>query len=181
MDYANMVTLARIPLLILNIYLLFIGSWLAAPLIVFIFFMDYLDGKIARWLDQESEMGAVLDIAVDRLVELSLWFYMTLLGWIPIWVPLVILTRGLLTDGIRSRYDTKPFDVTQSRFARVVISSRASRGLYGFLKLFTFFFVSINHIQGLGHAMYADLLVYLTVFYCVLRGLPVFLKLRQFD
>ena len=30
-------------------------------------FTDYLDGKLARWLNQYSRLGALLDPAVDRL------------------------------------------------------------------------------------------------------------------
>jgi cardiolipin synthase len=57
---------------------------------------DYLDGKIARALNQTSKLGAVLDPAADRLYILA-----TLVGlaWreiIPIWLVVLLVGRDVL-------------------------------------------------------------------------------------
>lgn len=181
MKLSNAITLARIPLLFLNILLIYLGNSLALPLIALLFFMDYIDGKIARYLDQESKAGATLDIAVDRVIELCLWFYLGFLGYFPLWIPIIVLTRGVLTDSIRNQFDVEPFQVTDSRISRIVISSRFSRGFYGFLKLLTFFMIVIEHLYGLGYGLFIEYLVYLTVAYCLLRGLPVLYKFNEIE
>ncbi|MBN2793699.1 MAG: CDP-alcohol phosphatidyltransferase family protein, partial [Desulfuromonadales bacterium] len=74
---ANAITLIRIPLLFLFIFLLNTGRpvtifW-CVPFIVVIMLLDMLDGMVARKLNQASLLGSALDIAVDRALEIILW------------------------------------------------------------------------------------------------------------
>lgn len=141
--------------------------------------MDWFDGFVARKLNEDNKSGAVLDIIVDRVIEVLLWFYLSIMNLVPIWVPGVIVTRGLLTDGIRNQFKERPFEIMSSKFGKIVVSSHISRGLYGFLKLFTFTFIVTNSILSLGFKFVTDILIYLTVIYCILRGLPVLLKMKD--
>jgi cardiolipin synthase len=57
---------------------------------------DWLDGKLARWLDQTSPLGALLDPVADRL-----YIFATLAGFvaraiIPWWAAAALLGRDLL-------------------------------------------------------------------------------------
>jgi len=56
---------------------------------------DYLDGKVARALNQESQLGALLDPAVDRLYIASVLIAMYLSELLPIWLLLLIVLRDL--------------------------------------------------------------------------------------
>src|SRR6185369_11672437 len=113
-------------------------------------YMDALDGWVARKLHLESKAGALFDIAGDRIVELALWTFFAVRRdgagqpFVPHWVPLVIITRTVLTDMIRSvafgegRTAFGPSSLQTSKWAQQLVSSRWSRGVYGGLKAVTF-------------------------------------------
>src|SRR5215831_7205191 len=51
---------------------------------------DWLDGKIARWLNQMSRLGALLDPAADRLYTLAIVITFVLRDIIPWWVAAIL-------------------------------------------------------------------------------------------
>lgn len=57
---------------------------------------DWLDGKLARWLDQMSKLGALLDPAADRLYQLVTLTAFAVRGIIPWWVFGVLVARDVL-------------------------------------------------------------------------------------
>lgn len=57
---------------------------------------DWLDGKLARVLDQSSRLGAVLDPLVDRLSVVSTLAAFVIRGIIPWWVALILVGRDLV-------------------------------------------------------------------------------------
>jgi cardiolipin synthase (CMP-forming) len=57
---------------------------------------DWLDGKIARWLNQSSRLGALLDPAVDRLYILSTLLAFGIREVVPWWVIAVLVGRDLV-------------------------------------------------------------------------------------
>lgn len=54
---------------------------------------DYLDGKLARALHQESRFGELFDPLVDRLYILSVLLSMYLSDLVPVWVLALVLIR----------------------------------------------------------------------------------------
>ncbi|MDT7729385.1 MAG: hypothetical protein QOI21_5961, partial [Actinomycetota bacterium] len=64
----------------------------ALALLIFSAFTDWLDGKLARWLNQMSHLGRLLDPAADRLYILATLIAFLLRDIIPWWVvaPLVL-------------------------------------------------------------------------------------------
>ncbi|WP_051173706.1 CDP-alcohol phosphatidyltransferase family protein [Amycolatopsis orientalis] len=64
----------------------------ALALLVFSALTDWLDGKLARWLNQMSRLGQLLDPAADRLYILATLIAFLLRDIIPWWlvVPLVV-------------------------------------------------------------------------------------------
>lgn len=68
---------------------------------------DYLDGKLARLLNQTSKLGALLDPAADRLYVLSTLIAFVLRDVIPWWLVALIIGRDLVLLGtvpsLRSR------------------------------------------------------------------------------
>jgi cardiolipin synthase (CMP-forming) len=64
----------------------------ALALLIFSAFTDWLDGKVARWLNQMSALGRLLDPAADRLYILATLIAFLLRDIIPWWVvaPLVL-------------------------------------------------------------------------------------------
>jgi phosphatidylglycerophosphate synthase len=57
---------------------------------------DWLDGKLARWLDQGSRLGALLDPAADRLYIVSTLIALALREIVPVWVMALLVGRELV-------------------------------------------------------------------------------------
>lgn len=57
---------------------------------------DWLDGKLARWLDQTSRLGTLLDPAADRLYIFATLLAFVLRDIVPLWVAALLLGRELL-------------------------------------------------------------------------------------
>lgn len=60
---------------------------------------DWLDGKLARALDQSSRLGALLDPLVDRLSVATTLVAFVIRGIIPWWVAVVLILRDLVLAG----------------------------------------------------------------------------------
>jgi cardiolipin synthase len=60
---------------------------------------DYLDGKLARLLNQSSKLGALLDPTADRLYIASTVIALTIRGIIPVWLLIVLVARDLVLLG----------------------------------------------------------------------------------
>lgn len=57
---------------------------------------DYLDGKIARLLKQESKLGELLDPTTDRIYIAAILFILWDAGILPSWLILLLIVRDLL-------------------------------------------------------------------------------------
>src|SRR2546423_15220633 len=57
---------------------------------------DWLDGKLARWLNQTSRFGALLDPAADRLYTLATVVAFVIRGIVPWWVAAILVARDIL-------------------------------------------------------------------------------------
>lgn len=96
----NMITIARIALVPVLILLLKDQNYVAG-LIVFVIAgaSDALDGYLAKRLNVQSRLGAILDPVADKLLLVSAYVMLTLLGYIPFWLVLVVVFRDLLIVG----------------------------------------------------------------------------------
>ncbi len=59
-------------------------------------FTDWLDGKLARWLDQASRIGALLDPLADRLYVLATLLAFGIRDIVPWWVIAVLVGRDVV-------------------------------------------------------------------------------------
>ncbi len=57
---------------------------------------DWLDGKLARWLNQSSKLGVLLDPAADRIYVLVIPIVFGIQGYLPWWLIGVIVARDVL-------------------------------------------------------------------------------------
>ncbi len=96
----NALTLSRIalvPLLILALkdqeYTLALAIFLIAGI------TDAADGYAAKRLNLMSRLGAILDPAADKILLVSAYVMLTLLGHIPFWLMLSVVFRDLLIVG----------------------------------------------------------------------------------
>jgi CDP-diacylglycerol--glycerol-3-phosphate 3-phosphatidyltransferase len=192
---ANLITLARLPVLLAVLGVLFWAPpWphglVGVGLLVLLFLMDWTDGWVARRRGEVTALGAVLDVAMDRAVENILWIAFLKLDLVPFWVPVVFLLRSFVVDGIRevAAVQGKPgFTMMHSPLGRFLVASRFMRGLYGLAKGITFVNLSLYHSLT---PHYPALLmawppvntglIWFTVSLCLLRGLPVLLDGRVY-
>jgi CDP-diacylglycerol--glycerol-3-phosphate 3-phosphatidyltransferase len=128
-------------------------------------------------------MGAVLDVALDRVVENTLWVVFMYLGLVPLWVPIVFLVRSFLVDGIRGLALARGkagFGMMHSPWGRFLVSSRLMRAVYGIAKGGVFGCLYLTRALALGDPGLAAALqplnqglIFLAVGLCILRGIPV--------
>ena len=72
------------------------GDWWALAVLAAASLSDWLDGKIARALNQQSRLGELLDPAADRLYIVSTVIALAIRGIIPWWLVVVLAARELL-------------------------------------------------------------------------------------
>lgn len=86
----------------------------ALGVIAFSGLSDYLDGKIARTLNQTSRIGTLLDPAADRLYVFATLLAFAIRGIVPWWLAVVLVARdvalGLLIPVLR-RHGYGPLQV----------------------------------------------------------------------
>lgn len=61
---------------------------------------DYFDGKVARWLHQESALGAILDPMFDRFYIAASLYVLWNREILPLWIVLLLIARDLLLLGV---------------------------------------------------------------------------------
>lgn len=203
---ANRITLLRIALLFIAIGFIYtytvLGELFAFGMVLVVFLLDGVDGAIARREGRADETGAVLDIFGDRVVENALWIVFAHVGLIPVWIPIVVMVRGLATDAVRSMARTRgesAFGKTtmmHSLIGRWVVASRASRVVYASAKAIAFGYLILYLALIQAQVRGTDLgemekwlpvtyklgmwLVYFTVAICLARGLPVLVEGRRY-
>lgn len=161
--------------------------------ILIIFILDSVDGIVARKRNETSKFGAVFDIAADRIIECVFWIFFAGIDLIPFWMPIVVVTRGLLTDGIRSfgLADGKtPFEMMTIPWTRALTSSRISRAFSGVSKVLAFLFLPTVHVLTENYTQFFEttypnipiidiftlisvIIAYVAVAICLIRGVPV--------
>ncbi len=72
------------------------GDWWAVGLLIAAGASDWLDGKIARALNQQSRLGQLLDPAADRLYIVATVVALAVRAIIPWWLVAVLAVRELL-------------------------------------------------------------------------------------
>ncbi len=193
---ANAITLSRLLLLALVVLFLYEGGpalkMAAFLLTILIIVMDGLDGVVARARGETSDLGAVMDIAIDRVVENVYWIVYADLALVPVWVALVVVSRGIITDALRSFVLARgegAFEMMKTPWARWLVSGRPMRAFYGAIKAVVFaalalfmalqeWFPGAPWLQPLSTLLFG--LVLVTVATTVLRGVPVVYESRRY-
>jgi cardiolipin synthase (CMP-forming) len=75
------------------------GDYWAVGLLILAGATDWLDGKVARALNQGSRLGEVLDPAADRLYIAATIVALAVRGIIPWWLVAVLAVRELVVGG----------------------------------------------------------------------------------
>ena len=104
----NILTIGRIiivPFFVLAFYLPgFYGDLTALILFVVASFTDFLDGRLARMMGEESKLGELLDPIADKIIVATALILLVMDGTIrnyEVIAAIIILTREILISGLR--------------------------------------------------------------------------------
>lgn len=195
-NLANIITLSRIFLVFIVIGLLFCykspgGYILALVLTAILMWFDGLDGFIARKFNISSKLGALLDIMGDRIVENVFWISFCALGWINVAIPLIVLTRGIVTDSLRTLAFEKGYTafgektMMQGKIAKFIVASNFCRFTYAVCKAIAFFFLIAGNFPS--DYIFKPIILQIGIIcaiistiFCVVRGIPVVIESKRF-
>jgi cardiolipin synthase len=94
LNLPNVITLLRIAAVPGVAWLILQQSWEAACwLFLAAAVSDGIDGLLARWLNQLTQLGAALDTVADKALGVVTLVMLTQAGAIPLWVTIAILLR----------------------------------------------------------------------------------------
>lgn len=192
---ANLITLGRLILFFVTVAMIYsreaIFIQIATVAMIVVIASDALDGWVARRRGSTSDFGSVVDIAGDRVVEQCAWVVFAHLNLIGIWIPLLVITRGILVDTLRAlafrdgRTAFGPKTMARSPITEWLTASRTMRALYGIAKASAFVFLTgIVTDAATGNPAvpffasgplwyFGWLCVYGSVVLTIVRGLPV--------
>src|SRR5690348_18262522 len=193
----NKVTLLRVVVGFAAVSLFGRGAWpnlVAVALTVTSIALDALDGHIARKKKMATPVGAQLDILGDRMIENVYFTYFAVVGMVSLWLPILFFARGAATDFLRGLAMKAGHSgwganaMVQTWWGRALVGSRWSRGLYAAMKCLCFCYLGLElalargpvaligtmtgDLHGTIRAV-AQILVWSTGVFCVVRGLPV--------
>ncbi len=102
----SMFRVVLVPVLVLFYYLFIqLGNelylYFLAPIFIVASITDFLDGYIARSRNLVTVFGKFIDPLADKLIVMAALIVLNALGYIPIWVTIVILSREFIVTGIR--------------------------------------------------------------------------------
>ena len=188
---ANFITIFRVFLMFIGVYLVMAqqGNFTAYAWALFLtilaFALDGVDGYVARKFHEESKLGALLDIMSDRIVENTFWIVFAVLGWLSVLFPLIALTRGFVTDTIRSAAMEKgltPFGMQRNPICKWITGSKFMRITYAVAKVLAFIVIIASKIPNLPNADLVFTVGYwlavIAIVFCVVRGLPVIIEAK---
>jgi cardiolipin synthase len=93
----NLITIGRILLVPLTIWLLISSEYLAAFGVFLVAgISDGVDGYLARRFNWKSELGSYLDPLADKVLLVSIYIVLAMVNVIPTWLTILVVTRDLL-------------------------------------------------------------------------------------
>jgi cardiolipin synthase len=97
LNLPNFLTLIRI--LTIPFFLVYLAYHrYSEALLIFIIggLTDFLDGLAARWMNQQTALGAYLDPVADKLLVFASFVMLGMIDGIPIWLAVVVVSRDVL-------------------------------------------------------------------------------------
>ena len=194
---ANLISISRIFIVFLAVCLLYFdkctGAYVASLILTIIAFsFDGLDGYVARKYNEESKLGAVLDIMGDRISEYAYWIMFAHLGWIPVVFPLIVVTRGVITDSLRSvalEQGLIPFgkgSMLDDEVCQWICGSKFMKISYAVAKAVAFVFLIWAYTPGMPKTLAWCIVIIgaiaaeIAILLCVLRAVPVIFESKKF-
>lgn len=141
MSIPNLITLMRV-ILVPVVFWLLVTQQLKAAFLVFVLagISDGIDGFLAKRFHWETELGAYLDPIADKLLLVSVFIMLAILGAIPDWLVVLIVSRDVLivgavvlSDVLEKPVTVRPLMVSKATtFVQIVLAIAVLGGLAGF-------------------------------------------------
>lgn len=152
--WSNVISFSRILVAIPIIYLHSINgqqiTWVITALVFYGIISDYLDGFVARWTNQVSEWGKILDPVADKFCAFLLFFYAVYIDLIPLWFFIIEIGRDVIIMG-GSLYIRK----LRGKVAMAGMSGKVSVNALGLYWLSVFFYPEADavHMVLIGNSL----------------------------
>jgi cardiolipin synthase len=93
-NFLTLIRILTIPFFL--VYLAYHRYWEAFIIFVVGGVTDFLDGMMARLMNQQTALGAYLDPVADKLLVFSSYVMLGLIDAIPTWLAVVVISRDIL-------------------------------------------------------------------------------------
>jgi len=134
----NHLTLLSLLISILAVYFIFIKDMTGGLLVLVTFFLDALDGAVARAKKQTTPFGAYLDGMTDRIVEFFILFPFLIFDWSRIQA-IIILFFGTCMHSFSKAYaDHRKILKTEQVLEIKSFFGREERGLFIIFAIFLY-------------------------------------------
>jgi len=84
---------------------------------------DMLDGVWARWKQQVTVFGQLLDPTADKLLITSALICLVGLGVVPAWMAIIIIGREIAVSGFRAIASSKGITIPASLFGKIKMNA----------------------------------------------------------
>ena len=135
-------------------------SYIVAALFILASLTDYFDGYLARKKNLITTFGKFLDPLADKLLVMFALLMLLDMGFIPMWVVLVILAREFIVTGIRLVAVNEGNVIAASQLGKY----KTAMTMFGIILL-------LFHIE-----LYGLILLYIGVLLTVISGIDYFVK-----
>ncbi len=162
-NFLTLIRILTIPFFLA--YLSYHRYWEA--LIIFIIggVTDFLDGLAARLMRQQTALGAYLDPIADKLLVMTSFIMLGLIGGIPVWLAIIVVSRDFL---IVFGYGIMYFLVDERLEVQPTMVGKCST----MLQLLTLgVALGLLHNPNMLHPLIADILIWATAAATAISGL----------
>ncbi|MFZ2237377.1 MAG: CDP-alcohol phosphatidyltransferase family protein [Dokdonella sp.] len=130
---------------------------------------DALDGLLARRFGWQSRLGGILDPLADKLMLIVSFVVLTMIGAIPLWLTLLIVSRDLVivAGAVTYHYWVGPFDASPSMLSKITTVFQ--------LLLVLLILLQLAHVWPAPDALELAMIV-ATALLCVASGLHYVLR-----
>jgi len=188
MNLANFLTVLRVLLTPVFLYFLFLDGFTFKLISLGIFIVasltDHYDGILARKHGNTSKWGAFLDPLADKLLVSSALFAFYYLGYIKLWVVLIIVVRDFLITFLRLYAIHKKKPVVTRFLAKV----KTTVQIVAVFVVFVFFLLDqlttvngtiLSIIDFLKGIYFIDTLMFVVAFLTAYTGIQYFIENRD--
>ena len=105
LNLPNILTMARVLVIPLVLYLLDRGDPFDCYLAAFVYMLaaitDFLDGYLARKRNLVSVLGKFLDPLADKLIVMATLVWLVTMGRVPVWLVIILIGREITVTALR--------------------------------------------------------------------------------